>query len=291
MLRRAASMTTWRNGCPGHQRSVRRKESHRSRPRARARVPLRKTRRVAEHLRSASAGAARRPMKAGRRTWPRQFSARTSNAARTSATPPCWRRSEPRPGSSERRCRRSARRARAKPCSRAARSVCAASACAPCRTCCLADACWSRVPSTSPPTCTRSTRRCSRSAKRSEGEPKLQADVALMKQAPPFMAAACRRVTLTAACRRPASRTNLRAIVGEQGMLEGAAVRERAATLWHGRVDAELLVRPRSTEQVSAVLRAVSCARPAGGHARRTHRSRQRRRRRMRATSCCHWNP
>ena len=38
-------------------------------------------------------------------------------------------------------------------------------------------------------------------------------------------------------------------------MLEGAAVRERAATLWHGRVDAELLVRPRSTEQVSAVLR------------------------------------
>jgi FAD/FMN-containing dehydrogenase len=50
-------------------------------------------------------------------------------------------------------------------------------------------------------------------------------------------------------------KTDLRAIVGEQGMLEGAAVRERAATLWHGRVDAELLVRPRSTEQVSAVLR------------------------------------
>jgi FAD/FMN-containing dehydrogenase len=38
-------------------------------------------------------------------------------------------------------------------------------------------------------------------------------------------------------------------------MLEGAAVRERAGTLWHGRVEAELLVRPRSTEQVSAVLR------------------------------------
>jgi FAD/FMN-containing dehydrogenase len=50
-------------------------------------------------------------------------------------------------------------------------------------------------------------------------------------------------------------RTDLRAIVGEQGMLEGAAVRERAANLFHGRVDAELLVRPRSTEQVSAVLR------------------------------------
>ena len=50
-------------------------------------------------------------------------------------------------------------------------------------------------------------------------------------------------------------KTDLRAIVGEQGMLEGAAVRERAGTLWHGRIDAELLVRPRNTEQVSAVLR------------------------------------
>jgi len=50
-------------------------------------------------------------------------------------------------------------------------------------------------------------------------------------------------------------KNELRAIVGEQGMLEGADVRERAVTLWHGRVDAELLVRPRSTEQVSAVLR------------------------------------
>lgn len=50
-------------------------------------------------------------------------------------------------------------------------------------------------------------------------------------------------------------KNELRAIVGDQGLLEGAAVRERAATLWHGRVDAELLVRPRSTEQVSAVLR------------------------------------
>jgi len=50
-------------------------------------------------------------------------------------------------------------------------------------------------------------------------------------------------------------KADLRAIVGEQGMLEGAAVRDRAGTLFHGRVDAELLVRPRSTEQVSAVLR------------------------------------
>jgi FAD/FMN-containing dehydrogenase len=50
-------------------------------------------------------------------------------------------------------------------------------------------------------------------------------------------------------------KSGLRAIVGEHGLLEGAAVRERAATLWHGRVDAELLVRPRSTEQVSAVLK------------------------------------
>jgi FAD/FMN-containing dehydrogenase len=52
-----------------------------------------------------------------------------------------------------------------------------------------------------------------------------------------------------------ALKNELRAIVGEQGVLEGAAVRERAAALWHGRVEAELLVRPRTTEQVSAVLR------------------------------------
>jgi len=50
-------------------------------------------------------------------------------------------------------------------------------------------------------------------------------------------------------------KSELRAIVGEQGMLEGAAVRERAGTLFHGHIDADLLVRPRSTEQVSAVLR------------------------------------
>jgi FAD/FMN-containing dehydrogenase len=49
-------------------------------------------------------------------------------------------------------------------------------------------------------------------------------------------------------------RSGLRAILGEQGVLEGPAVRERAATLWHGRIDAELLVRPRTTDQVSAVL-------------------------------------
>ncbi len=50
-------------------------------------------------------------------------------------------------------------------------------------------------------------------------------------------------------------KTDLRAIVGEQGMLTGDAVRERAGVLFHGRVDAELLVRPRSTQQVSQVLR------------------------------------
>src|SRR5262245_35148939 len=49
-------------------------------------------------------------------------------------------------------------------------------------------------------------------------------------------------------------RSDLAAIVGEQGVLEGAAVRERGAALFHGRVDSELLIRPRSTEQVSAVL-------------------------------------
>jgi FAD/FMN-containing dehydrogenase len=54
---------------------------------------------------------------------------------------------------------------------------------------------------------------------------------------------------------KPDLKSELRAIVGEQGMLAGAAVRERAAALWHGRVEAELLVRPRSTEQVSSVLR------------------------------------
>jgi FAD/FMN-containing dehydrogenase len=50
-------------------------------------------------------------------------------------------------------------------------------------------------------------------------------------------------------------KSDLRAIVGEQGLLEGAAVRERAGALWHGQIDAELLVRPRATEQVSAVLK------------------------------------
>jgi FAD/FMN-containing dehydrogenase len=48
---------------------------------------------------------------------------------------------------------------------------------------------------------------------------------------------------------------HLKAIVGAQGMLEGTAVRERAATLFHGRVEAELLVRPRTTQQVSEILR------------------------------------
>lgn len=50
-------------------------------------------------------------------------------------------------------------------------------------------------------------------------------------------------------------KNELRSIVGDQGLLEGAAVRERAGNLFHGHVDAELLVRPRSTEQVSAVLK------------------------------------
>jgi FAD/FMN-containing dehydrogenase len=50
-------------------------------------------------------------------------------------------------------------------------------------------------------------------------------------------------------------KNELRNIVGEQGLLEGAAVRERAGNLFHGHVDAELLVRPRSTDQVSEVLR------------------------------------
>jgi FAD/FMN-containing dehydrogenase len=50
-------------------------------------------------------------------------------------------------------------------------------------------------------------------------------------------------------------RADLIALVGEQGLLEGAAVRERGAALFHGRVDSDLLVRPRSTEQVSSILK------------------------------------
>ena len=46
----------------------------------------------------------------------------------------------------------------------------------------------------------------------------------------------------------------LRAIVGEHGVLEGDAVRQRAAVLWHGKVESSILVRPRDTEQVSKVL-------------------------------------
>jgi FAD/FMN-containing dehydrogenase len=50
-------------------------------------------------------------------------------------------------------------------------------------------------------------------------------------------------------------KSDLRAIVGEQGLLEGSAVRERGQALFHGRVDSDILVRPRSTEQVSGVLK------------------------------------
>jgi FAD/FMN-containing dehydrogenase len=49
-------------------------------------------------------------------------------------------------------------------------------------------------------------------------------------------------------------RTDLRALVGEQGLLAGEAVRERGALLFHGHVEAELLVRPRSTAEVSQIL-------------------------------------
>lgn len=48
---------------------------------------------------------------------------------------------------------------------------------------------------------------------------------------------------------------DLQAIVGEQGLLAGAAVRDRAGLLWHGRIESELLVRPRDTDQVSQVLK------------------------------------
>ena len=70
-------------------------------------------------------------------------------------------------------------------------------------------------------------------------------------------------------------KTDLRAIVGEQGMLEGAAVRERGQALFHGRVDAE---HPGPSAQHRAGVRgpeALPCARPAGGHPRRPHRAGQ----------------
>jgi len=54
---------------------------------------------------------------------------------------------------------------------------------------------------------------------------------------------------------RPDLQSDLRSIVGEQGVLTGAAVRERGSALFHGRVEADILVRPRSTEQVAAILR------------------------------------
>src|SRR5262245_16564681 len=50
-------------------------------------------------------------------------------------------------------------------------------------------------------------------------------------------------------------KNELRAVVGDNGVLEGAAVRERAGNLWHGHVDAELLGRRRDTAQVASILR------------------------------------
>ena len=47
------------------------------------------------------------------------------------------------------------------------------------------------------------------------------------------MAAAADRRYLSAAMSQPGLRTDLKAIVGEQGMLEGAAVRERGSALFH----------------------------------------------------------
>ena len=54
---------------------------------------------------------------------------------------------------------------------------------------------------------------------------------------------------------QPGVKTELKAIVGEQGMLEGAAVRERGSALFHGQVEADILVRPRNTAQVSDILK------------------------------------
>jgi len=69
------------------------------------------------------------------------------------------------------------------------------------------------------------------------------------------MAAARPRRYLSDRMSQASLKSDLRSLVGEQGMLEGAAVRERGQALFHGHVDADILVRPRSTEQVSGVLK------------------------------------
>ena len=56
-------------------------------------------------------------------------------------------------------------------------------------------------------------------------------------------------------------------------MLEGAAVRERGSALFHGHVEADILVRPRNTEQVSDDTQTLPLARPDRRHARRSHRA------------------
>ena len=48
--------------------------------------------------------------------------------------------------------------------------------------------------------------------------------------------------------------TDLRSVVGDQGLLTGDQVRARSADSWVGQVDADVLVRPSSTAEVSRVL-------------------------------------
>src|SRR5690349_12935150 len=99
----------------------------------------------------------------------------------------------------------------------------------------------------------RSTRRCSRSATRKRS--RLRRCIDRRSRAAAVLAAAHVARYLSGRMSPANLRNELRAIVGENGILEGTAVRERAGNLWHGRVEAELLVRPRDTSQVSSILR------------------------------------
>ena len=82
------------------------------------------------------------PTKAGMRTWRRRFSARISNAARTSATSRVLEKIGAEAGLDREDAQDLPRDARRRDrCSRAAKSACAVSACARCPTCCSAGGC------------------------------------------------------------------------------------------------------------------------------------------------------
>ena len=142
--RRAASMTTWPSACPpGISVPFAEKSLTEAGRELGLEFHFEKLGPLAEHLRGASAGAARGqrrpPGECGRGDLPRLFRTRRRHRRRR----PCWRSIGAEAGlEREDAAGLSARRARATPRSPAARSACAASACAPCPTCCSAAACW-----------------------------------------------------------------------------------------------------------------------------------------------------